>query len=75
MDIMVPREVEPPITLLGWHLREGEAFRAGESLVDLIGPEGCHSVLAATDGLLTEIYVADGCAVRVGEALARIEVA
>ena len=72
-EICVPATVESPVTLLEWNVREGEQFRAGEALVELVTSEGCLVVSAPAEGLVAEIYVADGCRVDPGEPLARVD--
>ena len=58
------------LTLLQWHVDEGEAFEPSKMLVELISLQGVYSLQAPEGGEITEILVAEGSAVSPGETIA-----
>jgi 2-oxoglutarate dehydrogenase E2 component (dihydrolipoamide succinyltransferase) len=60
-------------TLVAWHHKAGDSVRRDENLVDLETDKVVLEVPAPSDGVLSEIRIADGTTVTAGEVLAVLE--
>ena len=60
-------------TLVAWHHKAGDSVRRDDNLVDLETDKVVLEVPAPSDGVLSEIRIADGTTVTAGEVLAVLE--
>ncbi len=61
-----------PVTVLEWHVNEGESILRGQAILDLITSRGLTTLSALTPGRVTEILVEEGTRVDRGQTLALI---
>jgi 2-oxoglutarate dehydrogenase E2 component (dihydrolipoamide succinyltransferase) len=75
IEVKVPQLPESiaDATLVAWHKRAGDTVRRDDNLVDLETDKVVLEVPAPSDGVLTEINVADGATVTSGQVLALLE--
>ncbi|MDQ0474484.1 acetoin dehydrogenase dihydrolipoyllysine-residue acetyltransferase subunit [Labrys wisconsinensis] len=57
----------------GWLKKPGEAFRRGETIVEIETDKTVVELPALADGVLVEILAGDGAAIKVGEPLCRYD--
>lgn len=62
------------IELVEWHIKEGQAFKKGDELCDLVTDKAAFSLEASQDGQLIEIIISNKKNVVVGEKVARVRV-
>ncbi|MEO0347151.1 MAG: 2-oxoglutarate dehydrogenase complex dihydrolipoyllysine-residue succinyltransferase, partial [Pseudomonadota bacterium] len=75
VEVKVPQlpESVADATLVAWNKKPGDAVKRDENLVDLETDKVVLEVPCPTDGVLTEIKVADGATVESGDLLAIVE--
>ncbi|MBU2541854.1 MAG: biotin/lipoyl-binding protein [Candidatus Omnitrophica bacterium] len=56
-----------------WHIKEGEAVKEGEDLVEAATDKATFNVPSSASGTLSKILVQEGDTVNVGDALAEIK--
>jgi len=56
-----------------WYVAEGEAFKAGDDLAELVTDKAAFNLPADVDGKLVKILKPEGAKVAEGDALAEIE--
>ena len=60
------------VTVLEWHVHEGESIVEGQPLLDLVASTGFTTLSAPSPGRVTEILVDEGTPVDRGQTLALI---
>jgi len=55
-----------------WHHNVGDAIKEGEDLVELVTDKATFNLPAPISGVLKEVLVSEGDAVKVGQTLAKI---
>jgi len=53
-------------TVVRWHKRPGESFKAGEPLYEIETEKVNQEIAATSDGTMIEVYVQEGEIVKVG---------
>ena len=53
-------------TLVRWHKRPGESFKAGEPLYEIETEKVNQEIAASSDGTMIEVYAQEGEIVKVG---------
>ena len=61
------------VTILRWLKREGDAVRAGETILEVEAEKANQEVAAPVSGVLVSIFAVEGDEVKVGETLALID--
>ncbi len=72
-ELKVPSRDLPgadPVTVLEWHVHEGESVARDQPLLDLVTPLGLTRMTARSPGRVTEILVDEGARVERGQTLA-----
>ncbi len=71
IELKVPEE-PLSMTILEWHVREGESVLADQPLVDLVSPECLTTLRADTVGRVSEILLDEGALADPGQTIATI---
>lgn len=58
-----------------WYVEEGEAFKAGDDLAELVTDKAAFNLPAAEGGTVVKILKPEGAKVKPGDELAEIETA
>ena len=62
------------IELVEWHISEGQSFKKGDELCDLVTDKAAFSLEAPQDGQLLEIMINSKKNVVVGEKVAKVKI-
>ena len=61
------------IELVKWYKKQGESFKKGDEICDLVSDKAAFSLEAPQDGRLVEILISEKTRVAVGQLVARAE--
>lgn len=75
IDAPAPSPADQAVTVAAWHVKVGEAVKAGQPLFDVEADKAAHEVASPSDGVIEEFLVDEGVEVPVGEAILRLRVA
>ena len=60
-------------TISYWHLKEGDAVKSGDDVVEIVTDKAAFNIPSNTSGKIKRILHHEGQTVKVGEVLAEIE--